>query len=155
MGKPIVYVVCGIFYYDTLPFVCLLDGEVRVPAKGVEALEFLFGEVRVCGCHGEVLVRLMYCSSVGLEDKGGIQSDLTLNECLGGSVLFLKKCLILRDLENLSKSDNRFFMLRCLGVGMKPSPLERNRSEVWSKGWLLKIMYLLLTLLDVEPRMLK
>ena len=59
----------------------------------------------------EVLVRLMYCSSVGLEDKGGIQSDIpALSGCLGGSGLFLKKktCLILRDLENLSKSDNRF-----------------------------------------------
>ena len=43
----------------------------------------------------EVLVRVMYCSSLGLEDKGGIQSDLPLNGCLG----FLKKCLILRDLE--------------------------------------------------------
>ena len=88
-------------------------------------------------------MRLMYCSSVGLEDKGGVQSDLPLNGCLCGSGLFLKKMLILRDLENLSKSDNRFFMLRCLGVGMKPRPLERTRSEVWSKGWLLKlIMYL-------------
>ena len=50
-------------------------------------------------------------------------------------------------------------MLGILGVGMKPSPLERTCSEVWSKGWLLKlIMYLLLTLLDVldvELRMLK
>ena len=56
----------------------------------------------------KVLVRVMYCSSVGLEDKGGVQSDLPLNRCLGGSGLFLKKCLILRDLENL---DNRLFML--------------------------------------------
>ena len=39
----------------------------------------------------EVLVRVMYCSSVGLEDKGGVQSDLPLNGCLGGSGLFLKK----------------------------------------------------------------
>ena len=53
MGKPIVYVVCRIFYYDTTPFVCILDGEVRVPAKGAEALEFLFREVGVCGWHGE------------------------------------------------------------------------------------------------------
>ena len=53
MGKPIVYVVCGIFYYDTTPFVSLLDGEVHVPAKGAEALEFLFREVRLCGWHGE------------------------------------------------------------------------------------------------------
>ena len=52
MGKPIVYVVCRIFRYDTTPFVCLL-GEVRVAAKGAEALEFLFREVRVCGWHGE------------------------------------------------------------------------------------------------------
>ena len=37
------------------------------------------------------------------------------------------------------------------GPGMKPRPLERTHSEVWSKGWLLKlIMYLLFTL-----RMLK
>ena len=56
----------------------------------------------------KVLVRVMYCSSVGLEDKGGVQSDLPLNGCLGGSGLFLKKYLILRDLENL---DNRLFML--------------------------------------------
>ena len=35
-----------IFCYDTTSFVCLL-GEVRVAAKGVEALEFLFREVRV------------------------------------------------------------------------------------------------------------
>ena len=56
----------------------------------------------------KVLVRVMYCSSVGLEDKGGVQSDLPLNGCLGGSGLFLRKCLILRDLENL---DNRLFML--------------------------------------------
>ena len=38
----------------------------------------------------EALVRVMYCSSAGLEDKGGIQSDLPLNRCLGGSGLFLK-----------------------------------------------------------------
>ena len=35
------------------------------------------------GCMGrverEVLVRLIYCSSVGLKDKGGMQSDLPLN----------------------------------------------------------------------------
>ena len=36
----------------------------------------------------DVLVRLMYCSSVKLEDKGGIQSDLPLNGCLGGNGLF-------------------------------------------------------------------
>ena len=53
MGKPIVYVVCRIFY-DTTPFVCLLDGEVRVSAKGAEALEFQFREVGVCGWHVEV-----------------------------------------------------------------------------------------------------
>ena len=35
----------------------------------------------------EPLVRVMYCSSAGLEDKGGIQSDLPLNECLGGGGL--------------------------------------------------------------------
>ena len=103
----------------------------------------------------EPLVRVMYCSSAALEDKGGIQSDLPLNGCLGGS-LFLKECLILRDLENLSKSDIRFFMLSILGVGMKPRPLDRTRSEVWSKESLLKlIMYLLLTLLHVELSMLK
>ena len=33
----------GIFCYNTTPFICLLHGEVLVPAKGVEALEFLFG----------------------------------------------------------------------------------------------------------------
>ena len=38
----------------------------------------------------EALVRVMYCSSAGLEDKGGIQSDLPLNGCLGGSDLFVK-----------------------------------------------------------------
>ena len=32
----------------------------------------------------EALVRVMYCSSAGLEDKGGVQSDLPLNGCLGG-----------------------------------------------------------------------
>ena len=37
----------------------------------------------------EVLVRMMYCSSAGLVDKGGIQSNLPLNGCLGGSGLFL------------------------------------------------------------------
>ena len=82
MRKPIIYVVGGIFYYNTASFVCLLHGEVFVPAKGVEALEFLFREVWLCGCHGEGRkghfseTDLMYCSSVGLEDKGGIQSDL-------------------------------------------------------------------------------
>ena len=50
----------------------------------------------------EVLMRVMYCSSVGLEDKGEIQSNLFLNGCLSESGLFLIKCLILRDLENLS-----------------------------------------------------
>ena len=53
MRKPIIYVVGGIFYYNTASFVCLLHGEVLVPAKGVEALEFLFREVWLCGCHGE------------------------------------------------------------------------------------------------------
>ena len=47
----------------------------------------------------DVLVRLMYFSSVGLEDKGGIQSDLPMNGCLCRSGLFLKKCLILREKE--------------------------------------------------------
>ena len=75
MGKPIIYVACGIFYYDTIFFVCLLDGEVPVLTKGAEALEFLFREVGiyVCGMgrvERDVLVRLMYFSSVGLEDKG-------------------------------------------------------------------------------------
>ena len=32
-GKAIIYVACGIFYYDTTPFVCLLDGEVPVLTK--------------------------------------------------------------------------------------------------------------------------
>ena len=82
----------------------------------------------------EVLVRVMYCLSVRLEDKGGVQSDLPLNGCLGGSGLFSKKCLILRDLGNLSKSDNRLFVLGILWVGMKPRPLERTRSEVGSRG---------------------
>ena len=57
MEKPIVCVVFSISYNDTTPSVCLFDGEVRVPAKGV------------------------------------------------------KKGLILRDLENLSKSDNGIFMV--------------------------------------------
>ena len=87
----------------------------------------------------DILVRLMYCSSVGLEDKGGIQSDLPWNGCLGGNGLFLKKCLILRDLENLSKSYSRFFMFGVLGVGMKLRPLLRTRSEIWSRGWLLNV----------------
>ena len=65
----------------------------------------------------DILVRLMYCSSVGLEDKGGIQSDLPWKGHLGGSGLFLKKCLILRDLR----------------------PLLRTRSEIWSRGWLLNV----------------
>ena len=38
-----------------------------------------------------VLVNVMYDSSLGLEDKGGIQSNLPLNRCLGGSGLFMKK----------------------------------------------------------------
>ena len=76
MEKPIIYVVCGIFYYDTTPFICLLDGKVCVPAKGVETLDFLFRAVGVFGsmaCMGrverEVLVRVMYCSSVRLKNK--------------------------------------------------------------------------------------
>ena len=77
-----------------------------------------------------------------------------MNGCLGRSGLFLKKCLILRDLENQNQTVG--FYAWCSGVGMKPSPLERTRSEVWSRGWLRKlIMYLLLTLLDIELRMLK
>ena len=32
-----------------LQYNSLLDGEVLVPAKGAEALDFLFREVRVCG----------------------------------------------------------------------------------------------------------
>ena len=71
----IIYVVCGIFYYDTTPFVCLLDGKVCVPAKGVETLDFLFRAVRVFGSTAsmerEVLVRVMYCSSVRLENTVG------------------------------------------------------------------------------------
>ena len=54
-----------------------------------------------------VLVRVMYCSSARLENKGGNHSNLLLNRCLGASGLILN----LRDLESLSKSDNRFFML--------------------------------------------
>ena len=73
----------------------------------------------------EVLVRVMYCSSLGLEDKGGVQSDLSFNGGLGGNGLFLKTFLILRDLENLSKSDNRLYVLGILGVGMKPRLLVR------------------------------
>ena len=80
------------------------------------------------------IVRVIYCSRLGLEDGGGFQSDLPLNGCLGGSGLFLKKCLTLRDLENLSKSDNRRFVVGILGVGMNPRPLERTRSEVGSRG---------------------
>ena len=36
------------------------------------------GPIGVCGGHGEamqILVRLIYCSTVGLKDKGGSQSD--------------------------------------------------------------------------------
>ena len=80
MEKPIVCVVFSISYNDTTPSVCLFDGEVRVPAKGV------------------------------------------------------KKGLILRDLENLTKSDNRLFVLGILGIGIKPRPLERTCSEVGSRG---------------------
>ena len=36
----------------------------------------------------EVLVKVIYCSGLGLEYKGGVQSDLPLNGCLGGSDLF-------------------------------------------------------------------
>ena len=32
VGIPIIYVVRGIFYNDTTPFVCFLDGEVFVPS---------------------------------------------------------------------------------------------------------------------------
>ena len=49
MGEAIIYVATCILYYDTAPFVCLLDGEVLVSAKGLEVLEFLFREVGVCG----------------------------------------------------------------------------------------------------------
>ena len=37
------------------------------------------------------MVRVMYCSRLGLEAGGGVQSDLPLKGCLGGSGLFLKK----------------------------------------------------------------
>ena len=36
----------------------------------------------------EVLVKVIYCSGLGLECKGRVQSDLPLNGCLGGSDLF-------------------------------------------------------------------
>ena len=79
----------------------------------------------------------MYCSSVGLEDKGGIQSDLSLNKCLGGGGLFLRECLILRDRENLSKSDSRFLMLYVLGLGMNQG-LWRELVQSYGLGvWLL------------------
>ena len=58
---------------------------------GAEALEFLFREVRVCEWHGEGgkgSESAVYCSSAGLEDTGGIQSDLPLNRCLGGVTYF-------------------------------------------------------------------
>ena len=38
-----------------------------------------------------VLVNVMYDSSLGLEDKGGIQSNLPLNRCLGRSGLVMRK----------------------------------------------------------------
>ena len=44
-----------------------------------------------------------------------------MNGCLGRSGLFLKKCLILRDLENQNQTVG--FYAWCSGVGMKPSPL--------------------------------
>ena len=47
---------------------------------------YVGGMVRV---EREDLVRVMHCSNAGLEDKGGIQSDLPLNGCFGGSGLFL------------------------------------------------------------------
>ena len=50
-----------------------------------------------------------------------------MNGCLGRSGLFLK-CLILRDLENQNQTVG--FNAWCSGVGMKPRPLERTRSEV-------------------------
>ena len=144
MRKPIIYVVGGIFYYDTTSFACLLHCEVLVPAKGVEALEFLFREVWLCGWYGEGRKGHFSETDVLLECriggyKGGIQSGLPWNGCLGGNGLFLKKCLILRDLENLSKSYSRFFMFGVLGVGMKLRPLLRTRSEIWSRGWLLNV----------------
>ena len=71
---------CSLWYLllhsDTTPFICLLDGKVCVSAKGVETLDFLFRAVGVFGsmaCMGrverEVLVRVMYCSSVRLKNK--------------------------------------------------------------------------------------
>ena len=88
MGKPIVYVVCCIFY-DTTPFVRLFDCEVRVSAKGAEALEFLFREFGYVGgmwkVEREPLVRVMYCSRAGLEDKGGSNLIYSPNGCLGGN----------------------------------------------------------------------
>lgn len=33
VGNPIINVARGIFYHDTTPFICLLDGEVLVPLQ--------------------------------------------------------------------------------------------------------------------------
>ena len=111
MEKHIIFVVCDIFYYDTTPFVCLLDGEVLVSAKGAEALKFLFREVRVCGRVERQVLGVMYCSCLTLEDKSGVQSFEWVFE----------REWLLTDLENLSESDNTLFMLGILEVVMKPS----------------------------------
>ena len=75
MREPIIYVVVRVFYYNTTPFVCLLDGEVLVPVKRVEALEFLLEKFGYVGgmerAERDVFVKLMYCSSLGLEIRVG------------------------------------------------------------------------------------
>ena len=76
------------FYCDTIPFVCLLDGDVHVLLRERRLLSSFLERLGYVGGMGRVeslIVRVMYCSSLGLEDKGGVQSNLPLNGCLGGS----------------------------------------------------------------------
>lgn len=92
-------------------------------------------------------VRDMYSSRLGLVDGGGDHVDLSLNGCLGGRGLFLKKCLTLRDLLNCSKSDWRVSVLGGLEVGTKVRPLDRTLMEMGSRLLLLRLtMYLFLSL---------
>ena len=51
-----------------------------------------------------------------------------------GEWLIFEICSILRDLENLSKSDSRFFMFGILGVGMKPRPVSLASADTLTWG---------------------
>ena len=78
----------------------------------------------------------MYCSSLGLEDKGGVQSDMPLNGCLGGNGFIFEKKKVDSERPAWRISQNQTIGFSCcgiLGVGMKPRPLERTHPEVGSR----------------------